>query len=58
MSPELSRRLGAALGTKFVAPADQSRIREAARDANEWDDLPPDVRGKIEEIESRPDPWS
>lgn len=57
MTPDLSRRLGEAVGTKYATPAEQRQIRDAARDAESWDDLPEDIRALVESIESRPDPW-
>jgi hypothetical protein len=58
VSPELSRRLGEALGTKYTTPAEQGTIRAAADDAETWDDLSADVQSLVEAIEARPDPWS
>lgn len=57
MSPELSRRLGDALGLRYTTLPEQQSIREAAANSETWDDLPEDMRSLVEEIEARPDPW-
>lgn len=57
MSPELSRRLGAALGTKYVAVADRRLIEDAAAQAEVWQDLSEPIRALVQDIESRGDPW-
>lgn len=54
MRPSLSRRLGAAMGTRVVEPEDQARIREAARTAEDWRDLPAGVQRLVEDLERRP----
>ena len=57
MTPELSRRLGEAVGTKYVTLDERHLIQDAAASAEAWDDLPSDVRALVEAIEARPDPW-
>ena len=54
MSPELSRRLGEALGAHFATLDEQAGGRDALRGVETWDDLPADVRALILDIESRP----
>lgn len=58
MTPELSRRLGEAVGTKYVSLPDQEIIRDGIGNAETWADLPVNVRQLVEDIEARPDPWS
>ena len=57
MTPELSRRLGEALGTRYVLLDEQKAVRDAAATAESWEDLPRDIQALVEEIEARPDPW-
>lgn len=57
MTPELSRRVGAAMGTKYVTLDEQQFIRDALRTAEVWGDLPSDVQRLVLNIEARPDPW-
>jgi len=57
MTPELSRRLGEAVGTRIVSPQEQKIIRDAAALAQSWADLPADVQQLVVEIESRPGTW-
>lgn len=54
MSPELSRRLGDALGGRYAALDEQEIVRDAARRAEVWADLPRDVQILVEIIEDRP----
>jgi hypothetical protein len=54
MTPELSRRLGTALGKKHVTTEERSAVVDAADSAETWDDLPPAVRQLVTEIEARP----
>ncbi len=58
MGPELSRRLGEAFGTRYTTLAEQEACRNAAATAEDWADLPAEVRDLVERIESRPDPWT
>lgn len=57
MSPELSRRLGSALGGHVVTLAERNQVVGAAerRGVTDWADLPPDVQALVQEIEERPD---
>ena len=55
MSPDLSRRLGAAVGTRVVSPDERSAIIAALPGVEEWPDLPAEIRQLVEEIESRPE---
>jgi hypothetical protein len=55
--PDLSRRLGRAVGTKQVTADERRRIADAADHAEIWDDLPADVRALVIDIEGRPDAW-
>lgn len=52
--PDLSLRLGRALGRHDVQPSERATVVDAAREADLWDDLPADIQALIEEIESRP----
>lgn len=55
MTPELSRRLGLALGTHRVSPDERERvIADIGHDARTWDDLSPTIRDLVEQIEDRP----
>lgn len=54
MTPDLSRRLGSALGRHIVTPAERKAILRAATRADRWDDLPADIRQLVEQIEQRP----
>lgn len=56
MSPDLSRRLADVLAEHFVTPDERGRIQDAARNAEDWSDLPADVRRLVFEIEARPAP--
>lgn len=58
MGPELSRRLGRALGTKTVPLDEQATVRDATRTAEVWEDLSPEVQALVEQIESQPDTWA
>lgn len=51
---ELSRRLGAALGTHDVLPADRQIVQEAFAAATSWADLPVGVQHLVESIERSP----
>lgn len=53
VSPDLSRRLGAALGRHVVTPAERSQVIAAAVTVEEWDQLPPPVQLLVVEIEGR-----
>ena len=53
MSPELSRKIGLILGLNFVYPQERDRIIAAAIEAEQWEDLPPDVVGLLDEISRR-----
>lgn len=55
MSPDLSRRLGNALGTRRVTFAERDAIIGAseADGVNVFDDLPDDIRALVVEIEAR-----
>lgn len=57
ISPQLSRRLGDALGTKYATFEEQDAVRAAAENAVTWDDLPNAIQALILDIEQRPDPW-
>jgi hypothetical protein len=54
MGPELSRRLGRALGTREVTPAERATVAKAAEAADTWEDLPEPVRKLVTAIEERP----
>lgn len=58
MSPELSRRLGAAVGTRDVSVVERRLIVEAAEHAADWTDLPAGVQRLVESIEARPPLWA
>jgi hypothetical protein len=52
--PELSRRLGRALGSRPVDPTLRAQINEAAEKVETWEQLPPRVRQVVEELERQP----
>jgi hypothetical protein len=54
MGPDLSRRLGRALGTHVVSLLERDTVTSV--DADGWDDLPADVQTLVTEIEARPGP--
>lgn len=56
MSPELSRRLGNALGGHVVTVDERNRVVAAAErpTVERWNDLPRDVQRLVVEIENRP----
>jgi len=54
MTPQLSRRLGAVFTHAGVTTEERERIVTAARAAEEFGDLPADVRSLVEQIEARP----
>ena len=56
VTPQLSRRLGKAVGTHSVTPDERTSIIEAfeADGVTNFDDLPQDVRDLVEAIEDRP----
>jgi hypothetical protein len=55
ISPELSRRLGHALGTHRVTFDERAKVIAAAESgAASFADLPADVRALVEDIEKRP----
>jgi hypothetical protein len=54
MTPELSRRVGRALGTRSVTPQERSQVATAVDAAGSWADLPPGIRALVEDIELRP----
>lgn len=56
MTPELSRRLGSALGGHVVTPDERGTVVEAAKNVDAWAELPETVRLLVEEIEIRPGP--
>ena len=55
---ELADRLAEALGAHDVHPEDRAAIQAAYVDAGmdeaTWDDLPPEIQAKIEQIEQLP----
>lgn len=53
MTPDLSRRLGRALGSRPVDPDDRRAVIDAAETANTWDDLPAPVRSIVRRLERR-----
>jgi len=53
-SPELSRRLGLALGAHQVTWQERKIITDAMDQARTWGDLPAAVRQLVEQIEARP----
>lgn len=53
MTPDLSRRLGIAIGMRINTPAERAKVVTAARRAETWEDLPQDVRDLVVEIETR-----
>lgn len=57
MTPELSRRLGQAVGTKPATPAERLAIQDASRTAETWRDLPANIRSLVVDIEARPGLW-
>jgi hypothetical protein len=54
MTPELSQRLGQALGRHPVQPHERATVLSASVDALTWDDLPQWAQALVEDIESRP----
>lgn len=54
MDLALSRRLGQAFNSPAVTLQERERIRTAAERAETFDDLPPDVKQIVLEIEERP----
>lgn len=54
MTPELSRRLGQALGTHSVSPQERTAVVLGASGAETWPDLPEEVRALVTSIEQRP----
>lgn len=52
--PDLSLRLGRALGRHDVEPSERAAVVDAAAVAEFWEDLPPDIQALVEEIEQRP----
>lgn len=58
MSPDLSRRLAKAMGTKYVSLDEQRTIRRGVVGAEDWPDLPSSVQMLVEQIEARPNIWS
>lgn len=52
--PELSRRLGVALGTRTVSVRERQIVFDAAGRDETWDDLPDSVKRLVEDIEARP----
>lgn len=54
MTPELSQRLGQALGRHPVVPQERAAVTAAALKAETWEDLPTKIRALVEDIESRP----
>lgn len=53
MSPELSRRLGRALGLRPHSPAERAAVVAAAEKIQDWEQLPPKIRDLVTEIEQR-----
>ena len=53
MNPELSRRIGRALGEHPVSPAERRALIEAAERAETWDSLPDTIKELVKEIEAR-----
>lgn len=53
MTPELSQRLGQALGRHPVLPGERTLIIAASVDAETWDDLSAEIRALIQDIEAR-----
>jgi hypothetical protein len=53
MNPDLSRRLGRALGDHPVSMAERRAVIEAAERVETWDDLPDNIKGLVREIEAR-----
>lgn len=51
MGPELSRRLGAVLGSRTVPMAVRLQVIADAGSAQTWDDLPEDTKRLIEDLE-------
>lgn len=52
--PELSHRLGLALGTRTVSLDERNAVVTAAAVAQTWADLPPEVQAIVGDIEGRP----
>lgn len=53
MTPELSQRLGRALGTHSVTVAEREAVVAASRTASTWADLSSVIRSLVIEIENR-----
>jgi HK97 family phage prohead protease len=54
VNADLCRRLGKALGTHDVTPDERRTVARAAEAADTWDDLPPQTRALVLDIERRP----
>lgn len=54
MKPELSRRLGLAIGSHLTEVEERNQIVGAAVAVDEFEQLPDDVQALVEEIEGRP----
>jgi len=53
-TPELSRRLGEAVGTHAVDPDEQKLIFDAYNQAEDFDDLPSEIQQLVQDIEASP----
>lgn len=57
MTPELSRRLGRAVGRHLATIGERARIANATLvwpQVEVWADLPADIQALVEQIETRP----
>ncbi len=54
MTPDLSHRLGDALGQHTVTVDERETVSTATLTAETWDDLPGQVQALVVEIEDRP----
>lgn len=53
-NPDLSHRIGDALGTHMVSVDERRTITAAMDKAQAWAELPADVQALVEQIEKRP----
>lgn len=53
MSPEVSRRIGAILGTHPASYDERGQIAAGSMNANQWSDIPAATRALLAQIEQR-----
>jgi len=53
MSPDVSRRLGLIVGRHWVSPDERDRVISATLDAEDWEDIPQNIRDLLAEIGQR-----